>query len=226
MHDLTTARPSLLKMAFRFYLILLLTATQNYEWPRNFSYLCTIKWRWHSQNAMLVQCVRLKAMQAQNHHCSSWTSVEQTFVRQEVTDKLDRSVEEARLQTMVRRIGHQSSQTLQRANKPKLLYFTKVEKQKLEHKEWKKMRAVGMQGYPNVGKCRKHKCNVNVVHLYSATCIASEALLLIIYIALLPMGAHGSAGWVSNTTCYDCCHYCHYAGTQPIRPTCMPSTMD
>ena len=49
--------------------------------------------------------------------------------------------------------------------------------------------------------------NVNVVHLYSAICIASEALLLTVYIALLPKGACGRAGWVSNTTHYDCCHY-------------------
>ena len=31
--------------------------------------------------------------------------------------------------------------------------------------------------------------------------------LLTIYIALLPKGACGSAGWVSNTPHYDCCHY-------------------
>ena len=31
--------------------------------------------------------------------------------------------------------------------------------------------------------------------------------LLTIYVALLPKGAPGSAGWVSNTTHYDCCHY-------------------
>ena len=34
--------------------------------------------------------------------------------------------------------------------------------------------------------------------------------LLTIYIALLPKGACGSAGWVSNTTHYNCCHYRHY----------------
>ena len=33
------------------------------------------------------------------------------------------------------------------------------------------------------------------------------AFLLTIYKALLPKGACGSAGWVSNTTHYDCCHY-------------------
>ena len=31
--------------------------------------------------------------------------------------------------------------------------------------------------------------------------------MLTIYIALLPKGACGGAGWVSNTTHYDCCHY-------------------
>ena len=33
------------------------------------------------------------------------------------------------------------------------------------------------------------------------------AFLLTIYLALLPKGACGGAGWVSNTTHYDCCHY-------------------
>ena len=34
-----------------------------------------------------------------------------------------------------------------------------------------------------------------------------RCFLLTIYIALLPKGVCGSAGWVSNTTLYDCCHY-------------------
>ena len=31
--------------------------------------------------------------------------------------------------------------------------------------------------------------------------------MLTIYIVLLPKGAFSSAGWVSNTTHYDCCQY-------------------
>ena len=56
------------------------------------------------------------------------------------------------------------------------------------------------------GNCGDHNNDSHVVHLYSAICIASEALLTI-YIALLPKGACGSADWVSNMTHYDCCHY-------------------
>ena len=42
--------------------------------------------------------------------------------------------------------------------------------------------------------------NVNVVRLYSALCIASEALLVDhLYEVLVPKGTRGSAGWVSNT---------------------------
>ena len=46
---------------------------------------------------------------------------------------------------------------------------------------------------------------VNVIHLYSAICIASEALF-VIYTALPPKGACGSASWVLNAT-HDYFHY-------------------
>lgn len=48
--------------------------------------------------------------------------------------------------------------------------------------------------------------NVIALHLYSATCIASEALLVTICIVLLPKGAGSNAGWVSKVTHNDCCH--------------------
>ena len=37
-----------------------------------------------------------------------------------------------------------------------------------------------------------------------------------IYIAFLPKGAYGSAGWVSNTAHYDCCHYCRTQERNPF----------
>ena len=49
--------------------------------------------------------------------------------------------------------------------------------------------------------------NVNVLHLYSAICIASEALLVNRLYSAPSQGRLRSAGWVSNTTHYDCCHY-------------------
>ena len=44
--------------------------------------------------------------------------------------------------------------------------------------------------------------------------------MLTIYIAFIPKEVCGSAGWVSNATHYDCCHYRRSTGTEPIRPTC------
>ena len=46
--------------------------------------------------------------------------------------------------------------------------------------------------------------------------------LLSIYIALLPKGACGSAGWVSNTTNYNCCHYRRMQERNPFgQPACI-----
>ena len=52
-------------------------------------------------------------------------------------------------------------------------------------------------------KCTK----LDVLHLYSAICMASEVLLVNHLYSAPSKGACGSAGWVSNTTHYDCCHY-------------------
>ena len=57
---------------------------------------------------------------------------------------------------------------------------------------------------------------VIVLHYIAPYAWRQRRFLLTIYMALLPNGSCGSAGWVSNTTHYDCCHYRHMQERNPF----------